>query len=301
MDLLLAAQASVRQGESCLQDSKMDVSKDFMFLDCEDDTQVPTSDSEQSDVSESTTAASTLSADVAVQRIPKQGGELDTTQPLMLALDRQSRVHVVQGVALISAETLSWSTREMENSMTGIVAKKVAPAKPPGTFFKPPPGLSKPDFAVKSKAETTEGLMEVVPQVSAFNVSTWILQARRLRSSNNVIISPRFEFTASCTVPFRVMLQPKDSSECRRTDGRNVKNSISFKASKGVGTVLIKSEELTPDIVSVRVKVGKEEVSVVHDFGKATICRLPGDWNFLENVVVAEQTIPISVDITKVA
>eukprot|EP00929_Paragymnodinium_shiwhaense_P028854 TRINITY_DN16658_c0_g1_i3.p1 TRINITY_DN16658_c0_g1~~TRINITY_DN16658_c0_g1_i3.p1 ORF type:complete len:305 (-),score=32.38 TRINITY_DN16658_c0_g1_i3:418-1332(-) len=276
------------------EDSRME--EDLFLQDLESYTRVP-SDSEDSDAYDFR-ALTTLSTDMDVERTAsEQGGVLDKTHPLMLAIDADDRVQVVQTDYLISAETLERATREMEKSTKGAFAKMVslrdmyslAPA--PGTFFRAPPGLDEPDFAVTSKAGND--CSQQSTQESCSSVATWVLEARQLRSSANVLISPRFQFTGSCEVPFRVIIHPKEKEPgcgCGR---------VSFKLSRGVGTVLIKSEADTPDTVSITLSTGRQQVSLVHDFSKTSTCRLPGHLNFLENVLGAEETVTISVAVTK--
>jgi len=176
------------------------------------------------------------------------------------------------------------------------------PVLPPG--LRTPPGLPPPDVAppaascepCKSTVAKKEEVVDLkdVPRTRTLtpNSFAWVVDARKLSSSDKVIVSPRFEFASSSgPAGFRVIMYPKDISH--RT-GRE-----SFKRSRGFGSITVKSESSLFGDVSIDVTVGQRgcREPVLHNFSQEPVSQIPDVWNFRKEVDEATQTVEIHVSI----
>eukprot|EP00929_Paragymnodinium_shiwhaense_P117215 TRINITY_DN8753_c0_g1_i1.p1 TRINITY_DN8753_c0_g1~~TRINITY_DN8753_c0_g1_i1.p1 ORF type:complete len:149 (-),score=30.45 TRINITY_DN8753_c0_g1_i1:717-1163(-) len=118
---------------------------DIMF---EDETQVPT-DSEQSDESDARAATPSPGRELDTEADCQYEEQLIRSEPLMLAMDGDDRIQVVQGMSVISIESLERASGYLQAQ--SLVPKRTLPQRPPGVFFKPPPGLQLSEHAVMSK------------------------------------------------------------------------------------------------------------------------------------------------------
>merc|ERR1712232_1105927 len=169
--------------------------------------------------------------------------------------------------------------------MGKVVAKK-PPVRPPGIFFvptapglPPPPGLAPPEAPCEPCRSTVEKRKSVdakdAPRTRTLtpNSFAWIVDARKLRSKDNVEVSPRFEVDLeSGPVGFRVVMNAKEISY--KT------GSVSFQQARGAGTLTVKSETSVPGVVSIDVAVGQcdRKEPVLHKFSEHAVCRLPDVW-----------------------
>eukprot|EP00929_Paragymnodinium_shiwhaense_P041258 TRINITY_DN21443_c0_g1_i1.p1 TRINITY_DN21443_c0_g1~~TRINITY_DN21443_c0_g1_i1.p1 ORF type:complete len:302 (-),score=44.75 TRINITY_DN21443_c0_g1_i1:528-1433(-) len=282
--------------------SKPSMIDDFRHGD--EDTEVPT-DSERSEASElsfSRKSTDRLYTPKGPQRgvlcdlevTPNIDEHMARDSPLWLAVDSDDRVQVVQAAKLVSPETLALLCESRSAAATR-PSQRTVPKRPPGIFFRTPPGLpTQPGRAVTSMTDVPGPLVCTPTPARAVSQSTftWTIDARKLTSSDKVIVSPRFEFSASRIVPFRVMLCPKDVGY----DG----GRVSFKKARAIGNVLIKSELDLEAKLAFDVKLGDDfaEMTVEHDFSEAGMCKLPGAWNFMKAVDNKTQTITVTVTVS---
>eukprot|EP00929_Paragymnodinium_shiwhaense_P054199 TRINITY_DN2715_c0_g1_i1.p1 TRINITY_DN2715_c0_g1~~TRINITY_DN2715_c0_g1_i1.p1 ORF type:complete len:445 (-),score=80.17 TRINITY_DN2715_c0_g1_i1:824-2158(-) len=119
----------------------------------------------------------------------------------------------------------------------------------------------------------------------------WHVDARKLQSSENVIVSPQFTIDRPSPATFRVMLCPEDFSYSTRR--------VSFMRSKGVGKIQIKSEVSLQLAARIEIVVGDNvaRLSVDHDFAESGVCAFPDRIQFVEAVDAATKSLPISVRI----
>jgi len=185
------------------------------------------------------------------------------------------------------------------------------PLRPPGFFVQPPPGLSLPHHAVIGMVkrdqmpgdalETSTPVCKPRPAAPAVvaesalqkHTFVWQADARKLTSSDKVIVSPRFEFEApSGNVAFRVMMYPREAGNAGR---------VSFKKARSIGNLQIKTETDVRVKAGLDVKLGKDfaKIKFAHTFGESSsMCKVPGTWNFFQAIDKASQTLQIAVTIT---
>jgi len=138
-----------------------------------------------------------------------------------------------------------------------------------------------------------------------FRVS-WTVDAKKLRSSDKVAVSPSFSLP-TIEGSFRMMLCPTATSDR--------KGGASFKKAKGRGKVHVKCEAAPGDVTSsklvLRISVGSgwdsgrvvaQELcdgGVVHDFAESGVCCLPRhheECHFMQAVDEASQTFAIFLE-----
>eukprot|EP00929_Paragymnodinium_shiwhaense_P099895 TRINITY_DN6180_c0_g1_i1.p1 TRINITY_DN6180_c0_g1~~TRINITY_DN6180_c0_g1_i1.p1 ORF type:complete len:325 (+),score=39.01 TRINITY_DN6180_c0_g1_i1:79-1053(+) len=321
MDLHWAVSAalSLRDEDDDLVDIGSATCGTVMGMVCENDydmdTEVPT-DSERSDLSETPLAAMTphlsMLSQPSLSSCSQHSGGLcsnkhwtewsgagaDNADPYWLAVV-DGHLQVMQGPkTFFSPPTLTESQLKpgahLDNLEVSVPTP--TPVRPPGIFF--PPGLHPPDHLAVDIIEPTLDEKPIDMQAMSRtrtvtpNSFVWVLDARKLTSSDKVIVSPRFEFAAPGPVPFRVMLYPK---EINYHSG-----SVSFRRSRGLGTVHLKSEINLQGDVLIDVSVGQSccDEPIEHDFSETGVCRLPDLWNFCKEIDAATQTIEVRVSIT---
>lgn len=268
------------------------------------DTEVPT-DSESCDSSDTPMTALQSDAWTVSSEVAYQARALDS-EPLWLSV-LDGRLQVVQAdgkvKAVASEPTLQPSVSLRPVRSTDEVAKKRSPLRPPGVFFAGPPGLGPPKAAVTKPAfpQAAAGTKPVQPmhlkglartRTLTPNSVIWAVDARKLNSSDKVIVSPRFQFEAATgPTPFRVLIYPKEVSYRAGT--------VSFKRSRGLCTIQLKSEISLPGDVCIDVRVGQSGCSgpVVHDFSETGVCRLPDTWHFGKEIDATMDAVEVYVSI----
>lgn len=186
--------------------------------------------------------------------------------------------------------------------------KSVQP--PPGVFVQPPPGLSLPYHAViglvtmedvlrarRATPQTPRKSLSVAQKASeddarSTNTFVWFADARRLTSSERVMVSPRFEIKnlQGSEVPFRLLLHAAEEDS---QTGR-----LSFKKTKGLAHIQVKSEVPTPLSLKVTVDVSYHTASCVHNFADAITCKMPGSIDLTQAVDAVMETVKLAVTIT---
>lgn len=133
----------------------------------------------------------------------------------------------------------------------------------------------------------------------------WTVDAKKLKSSNKVTVSPSFEHP-EVSGSFKIMLYPKAISDRR--------GGASFKKAKGKGSVQLKCEaalgKTAGGALSLRVAIGNGRGGrdaalepargpVRHDFSESGVCGLPKhqeEWNFARVVDEASQTFAVVLE-----
>merc|ERR1712176_1099515 len=109
-------------------------------------------------------------------------------------------------------------------------------------------------------------------------VSTWEIDAKKLQTLDQQIVSPILEIDPKTSC--RLMLKP--------TSKGDKKKQTTFRKSSGCGSIevkMVQSEESQPRIgLCVSVGKGKQAQKlpalVKHDFDRSSVCRLGEEWNF---------------------
>eukprot|EP00927_Polykrikos_kofoidii_P050527 TRINITY_DN44424_c0_g1_i1.p1 TRINITY_DN44424_c0_g1~~TRINITY_DN44424_c0_g1_i1.p1 ORF type:complete len:313 (+),score=42.93 TRINITY_DN44424_c0_g1_i1:47-940(+) len=109
----------------------------------------------------------------------------------------------------------------------------------------------------------------------------WTVDARKLYSKDNVIVSSSFNVPLATSTPFKIMLLPKQTYKR--------KGGPSFLKSCGVGKVQLKCDAIMPretGFLKLRLQVGKQASSheQLHDFSQYGVCGLAKGWNFRDAV-----------------
>uniref|UniRef100_A0A7S4QUA4 Uncharacterized protein n=1 Tax=Alexandrium monilatum TaxID=311494 RepID=A0A7S4QUA4_9DINO len=126
---------------------------------------------------------------------------------------------------------------------------------------------------------------------------SWTVDAKKLQSKDQVIVSPRFEVRiGKRPVPFKMMMCPKTVSDRR--------GGHCFKKAKGVGSIQLKCEaggNLLPRRLTFRLSVGQEPPRgpVVHDFVQEGVAQLPEEqrqWDLARAVDGAQQTLTVELE-----
>jgi len=149
-------------------------------------------------------------------------------------------------------------------------------------------------------------LVQVQDPYSGVHRVSWVVDARKLRSTGSQVVSKAFELPlrSGCTATFAMMLRPK-----LRQEG---KGRYSFHASKGHGFVQLKCEtELSSGCghtLAFRVGAGADAAGneeplrgpVVNDFAQHSVCGLPEaveEWNFASGVDPETQTFVVVLEV----
>lgn len=295
------------------QNTKQHESKGNAFMHSDPETDVPTdSDGNSSTPDRATTSPRTpqsnSSGDLPAA-LPASSALLQG--PQWLTFDGTGRLQVInkpistEPETAIESSTLSALAASAQNSVIDMVAP------PPGLSvvdagLSPPPGLHMPIELVAASEPTNSQAAPAMPgdPESDSNTITWSVDARKLNSDHKVIVSPSFEleFMGERRVSFKVMLTPKEVT--------NRKGGLSFKRSRGIGSIQLKceSQEEFTETVSVKFSVGRSLARgpVLHDFAQTGVCSLKvgGDsnssaenWDFTRAVDVSAQSFEIRVQI----
>jgi len=126
----------------------------------------------------------------------------------------------------------------------------------------------------------------------------WTIDAKKLLSKDNVIVSPSFDVAMERLLPFRMMLLPREVSD--------KKGGHCFKKARGAGSVQLKCEVDLEDIAfdttvtfSLSTCGKKRRGPVTHDFAHAGVCGLPkGEQTFYfgDFIDVSSQTFSIELE-----
>jgi len=190
---------------------------------------------------------------------------------------------------------------------TAMLPAAPEPVKPTSAAVAPAPKASpssrqggRRQAGAKAAAPTTPppapGCCELVQDANALSLR-WTIDARKLRKNERVIVSPLFDLPVrqGASVPFRLMLFP-------------AKGAGSFRASNGMGTMLLKCEataQESPDCrLELRFIVGRQPPRgpVSHSFAQSGVCSLPEDqqeWNFARAADQASQTVGICLEVSR--
>lgn len=127
---------------------------------------------------------------------------------------------------------------------------------------------------------------------------TWTIDARKLQTKDNVIVSPSFEIDMVRPIPFRMMLLPREVTD--------KKGGHCFKKARGAGSVQLKCEADLEDsafdtTLTFRVSAGgeKQRGPVTHDFARTGVCSLPTKeqlWHFSDFIDATSQTFSIELE-----
>jgi len=127
----------------------------------------------------------------------------------------------------------------------------------------------------------------------------WTVDAKKLQSTDRVVVSSPFMLPLGQLLPFRMMLVP--TVVCKRRGGH------SFKRAHGRGTVQLKCEasDLPQDgntRIQYTVCVGRGRTCAPqeHDFRQAMVCGLPRDqesWNFAEAEDIASRSFTVRLEV----
>jgi hypothetical protein len=117
------------------------------------------------------------------------------------------------------------------------------------------------------------------------HVLDWIVDAKKLRTRDQQIISPVFELGPNTSG--RLMLKPTSKGDKKR--------QTTFLKSSGCGSIefkLVQSEQPAPNLgMSVSIGKGSQARTALaankHDFSESSVCRLGDEWNF-RNVIDAK-------------
>eukprot|EP00927_Polykrikos_kofoidii_P084148 TRINITY_DN8797_c0_g1_i1.p1 TRINITY_DN8797_c0_g1~~TRINITY_DN8797_c0_g1_i1.p1 ORF type:complete len:273 (-),score=45.77 TRINITY_DN8797_c0_g1_i1:452-1270(-) len=124
----------------------------------------------------------------------------------------------------------------------------------------------------------------------------WTVDARKLSSKDNVIVSPSFELPLANLTPFKIMLRPKQTSLR--------KGGSCFHKSVGVGTVHVKCEAGLlgeAGIFTLRSSVGKQALcqKIRHDFSQSAAWSMPEDCYFSDAVDATTRSFAVNLEISK--
>lgn len=169
------------------------------------------------------------------------------------------------------------------------------PSKPPSIATSEPSGA---DPEEPTRAIPKSGLL-VVAGTERTRVS-WTVDAKKLHSKDQIIVSPRFDVSVEQrSVPFKMMLCPKTVSDRR--------GGHCFKKAKGVGFVQLKCEAASGGgtacgRLTFKVSVGREPSRgpVVHDFaqeGVAGLLEEPRHWDLAKAVDRVQQTLTVELEV----
>lgn len=125
----------------------------------------------------------------------------------------------------------------------------------------------------------------------------WTVDARKLNSKDNVVVSPSFDLLLAQPTPFKIMLRPKEMS--------SRKGGQCFQKSRGLGTVLLKCEVGLPDgdaNLTLRSSVGKAHFArnQVHDFSQCGVCSMLQEWSFSQAVDEATRSFIVKLEVSRV-
>jgi hypothetical protein len=131
---------------------------------------------------------------------------------------------------------------------------------------------------------------------SSFMSIRWTVDARKLNSKDNVVVSPSFDLLLAQPTPFKIMLRPKEMS--------SRKGGHSFQKSRGLGIVLLKCEVGLPDgfaNLTLRSSVGRAPFArnQVHDFSQSGVCSMSQEWSFSQAVNEATRSFIVKVEVSR--
>jgi hypothetical protein len=127
----------------------------------------------------------------------------------------------------------------------------------------------------------------------------WTVDAKKLQTKDNVIVSPSFEIAMERPMPFRMMLLPREVTD--------KKGGHCFKKARGTGSVQLKCEADLEDsglnaTVAFKISAGGEMQQrgpAMHDFAQAGVCGLPKKeqlWHFNDGIDTSSQTFSIELE-----
>jgi len=125
----------------------------------------------------------------------------------------------------------------------------------------------------------------------------WIVDARKIRGTDKVIVSPPFEIPSMLSAVFKMMITPKFAMEG--------KGGASFKKSKGKGTVQLKCESHLDDdgTLFFQIQTGCDESIVSSvcveewNFADAPLYNCQEDWDFVESLDVAKRSFSVILEV----
>jgi len=125
----------------------------------------------------------------------------------------------------------------------------------------------------------------------------WIVDARKIKGTDKVVVSPPFEMPSVSSAVFKMMITPKSVVEG--------KGGASFKKSKGKGTVQLKCESRLDDEASMvfQIRIGHHETNVSSvcreewNFADAPLYQCQQDWDFTKFVDVAKRSFSVIIEV----
>jgi hypothetical protein len=157
-----------------------------------------------------------------------------------------------------------------------------------------------PAFQVIGSSKPSPTCVQVTHHASSRGTTSvmciqWTVDARKLNSKDNVIVSPSFDLPLVQPTPFKIMLQPKQLS--------SRKGGQCFQKCRGVGTVLLKCEVGVPEgaaNLTVKSSVGKERFArhQEHDFSQCGVCSMPHVWNFCQAVDANTRSFIVKLEVS---
>jgi len=124
---------------------------------------------------------------------------------------------------------------------------------------------------------------------------TWVVDAKKLRTRDQQIISPIFEISPQTSC--RLMIKPTAMGDKKR--------QTTFLKSSGCGSIefkLVDSAGPAPQL-GIDISVGKGARArqspgiVMHDFNRSSVCRLGDEWNFRSVVDAERSSFLVSVEV----
>jgi hypothetical protein len=147
---------------------------------------------------------------------------------------------------------------------------------------------------VSSRSNLSEDI-RVEDVASPPTVFSWIVDAKKLRTRDQQIISPTFKIGTQTSC--RLMIKPTSMGDRKR--------QTTFLKSSGCGSIefkLVESAGAAPAL-GISISIGKGERtqaspgSVKHDFARSSVCQLGDEWNFRSAVDVESTTFLVSVEV----
>jgi hypothetical protein len=127
----------------------------------------------------------------------------------------------------------------------------------------------------------------------------WTVDARKIKGTDKVIVSPPFEVPSLSSAVFKMMITPKFVMEG--------KGGASFKKSKGKGTVQLKCESQLDDegALVFQISAGCEESTVLFvcqeewNFADVPLYHCQDEWDFNKCLDITKRHFSVIVEVTK--
>jgi hypothetical protein len=127
----------------------------------------------------------------------------------------------------------------------------------------------------------------------------WMVDARKIKGTDKVIVSPPFEVPSLSSAVFKMMITPKFVMEG--------KGGASFKKSKGKGTVQLKCESQLGDegTLAFQISAGCQESNALFvcqekwNFAENPLYHCLEEWDFTKSLDVAKRSFSVVLEVTK--